>query len=69
VTANLVGHKRTFRDAQVMPALLPKADIDERKCHVRFVPKADMPTVSALREAADRPRHGLRISFSISVVG
>jgi hypothetical protein len=25
-----------------MSALLPKADITERKCHVRFVPKADI---------------------------
>jgi hypothetical protein len=24
-----------------MSALPPKADIDERDCHVRFVPKAD----------------------------
>ena len=25
-----------------MSALLPKADIDERDCHVRFVPETDM---------------------------
>jgi hypothetical protein len=25
-----------------MSALPPKADIDERDCHVRFVPKADV---------------------------
>ena len=25
-----------------MSALPPKADIDERDCHVRFVPKADI---------------------------
>ena len=47
----------------------PKADIGLAGRDVRFVPKADMPTISSLREAADCPRHGLRISFSISVVG
>jgi hypothetical protein len=26
-----------------MSAIPPKADIDERGCHVRFVPKADIP--------------------------
>jgi len=29
-----------------MSALLPKADIVERECHVRFVPKADSCTAA-----------------------
>src|SRR6516165_9650940 len=36
-----LGHKRTFRDVQPMSALPPKADIRQRNCDVRFVPKAD----------------------------
>jgi len=52
-----------------MSALPPKADIETQPRNVRFVPKADMPTISALREARIAPRHGLRISFRISVVG
>jgi hypothetical protein len=42
VRMSALGHKQTFRDALVMSALLPKADVDERECHVRFVPKADI---------------------------
>jgi len=30
----------------LMSALLPKADIPERDCHVRFVPKADSCTAA-----------------------
>ena len=37
-----LGQKRTFRDAEAMSALPPKADIDEQGCDVRFVPKADI---------------------------
>jgi hypothetical protein len=45
-----------------MSALPPKADIAERDHDVRFVPKADMPTFSALRETVDCPRNGFGIS-------
>jgi hypothetical protein len=34
-----LGHKRTLKRRQPMSALPPKADIAERKWHVRFVPK------------------------------
>jgi hypothetical protein len=36
------GHKQTLEHVRVMSALPPKADIAERECHVRFVPKADI---------------------------
>ena len=36
------GHKGTFSEVIAMSALPPKADIAERECHVRFVPKADI---------------------------
>jgi hypothetical protein len=39
--------------AQFDVALPPNADIGERDCHVRFVPKADIPRIvpqSALKE-------------------
>ena len=38
-----LGHKRTLLNVPPMSALPPKADIAERHCHVRFVPKADIP--------------------------
>jgi hypothetical protein len=37
-----LGQKQTSNSQPVMSALPPKADIDERDCHVRFVPKADI---------------------------
>jgi hypothetical protein len=37
-----LGHKRTFRNAIVMSALPPKADIRGAKTDVRFGPKADI---------------------------
>src|SRR5215469_6452445 len=37
-----LGHKQTLEHVRVMSALPPKADIAERECHVRFVPKADI---------------------------
>src|SRR6516164_3879295 len=40
-----LGHKRTLRCVRVKSALPPKADIDERECSVRFVPKADIELV------------------------
>jgi hypothetical protein len=39
--------RRTSAYVRVMSALPPKADIAERDRHVRFVPKADMATVTA----------------------
>jgi hypothetical protein len=36
---SLMGQKQTLRYLRSMSALPPKADIDERDCHVRFVPK------------------------------
>ena len=39
-----LGHKRTFRCAIVMSALLPKADMCGARAHVCFGPKADIPT-------------------------
>ena len=35
-----LGHKRTFSELCAMSALPPKADIAERRRHVRFVPLA-----------------------------
>ena len=35
-----LGHKRTFRSFRPMSALPPKADIRQRNCDVRFVPKS-----------------------------
>jgi hypothetical protein len=35
---------------RVVSALPPKADIAERECHVRFVPKADMRVDSDIGE-------------------
>jgi len=37
-----LGHKQTFRDAEAMSALPPKADICSALAYVRFVPIADM---------------------------
>jgi len=36
-----VGHKRTLKSLQSMSALPPKADINKRNHHVRFVPLSD----------------------------
>jgi uncharacterized protein (TIGR02300 family) len=38
-------HKRTLFCARALSALPPKADIADRRGHVRFVPKADMQTI------------------------
>src|SRR5215831_7838902 len=46
-----LGHKRTSRRPQAMSALLPKADINRRERHVRFVPKADVCTAAKRRPA------------------
>jgi len=35
-----LGQKQTLKKVRLMSALPPKADIAERRCHVRFVPKA-----------------------------
>ena len=36
-----MGQKQTLEHVRVMSALPPKADIDRREQHVRFVPEAD----------------------------
>jgi hypothetical protein len=41
-----LGHKQTLSLRNAMSALPPKADIDRRNCHVRFVPKADSCTAT-----------------------
>jgi hypothetical protein len=42
-----LGHKRTFSKLQLMSALPPKADMDQRGSDVRFVPKADIRGANA----------------------
>jgi hypothetical protein len=37
-----LGQKQTLQHVRVMSALPPKADIGQRRGHVRFVPKADI---------------------------
>ena len=37
-----LGQKQTSRHFQSMSALPPKADMDQSRCDVRFVPKADI---------------------------
>jgi hypothetical protein len=41
-----LGQKQTSDWRPLMSALLPKADIDERDRHVRFVPEADSCTAT-----------------------
>src|SRR5262245_8100749 len=41
-----LGHKQTKRHYGAMSALPPKADIERRDGHVRFVPKADSCTAA-----------------------
>jgi hypothetical protein len=42
LATSALGQKQTFGPFTAMSALPPKADIDERDRHVRFVPKADI---------------------------
>jgi hypothetical protein len=37
-----LGQKRTLKNVRAMSALPPKADIDQHRPDVRFVPKADI---------------------------
>jgi hypothetical protein len=46
-----LGQKRTSGHVRVMSALPPKADIAERECHVRFVPKADIGSIHLFLDA------------------
>jgi hypothetical protein len=46
-----LGQKRTLKRLQPMSALPPKADIAQRDCHVRFVPKADIALQSITSSA------------------
>jgi len=41
-----LGQKQTSRLHQAMSALPPKADMDQHRCDVRFVPKADSCTAA-----------------------
>jgi hypothetical protein len=41
-----LGLKQTLGKVRLMSAIPPKADIAERRCHVRFVPKADSCTAA-----------------------
>ena len=50
-----LGHKRTFRSFRPMSALPPKADLRQRNCDVRFVPKADI-RIAAKNLAIRSPR-------------
>jgi hypothetical protein len=46
-----LGHKQILKRLRPMSALPPKADIAERDCDVRFVPKADIGTHSITSSA------------------
>jgi len=48
-----LGQKRTFRNVRAMSALPPKADMDQHRCDVCFVPKAAPPKA----DIAERGRH------------
>jgi hypothetical protein len=39
---SVLGQKQTLGHVRAMSALPPKADIRQRTCDVRFVPKADI---------------------------
>jgi hypothetical protein len=41
-----LGQKQTLGMVRLMSALLPKADIADRDCNVRFVPEADIQHAS-----------------------
>ena len=45
-----LGQKQTSRLVRAMSALPPKADIEPRSRDVRFVPKADIRCILALRD-------------------
>src|SRR5262245_22167416 len=45
-STSALGHKQTKRHYGAMSALPPKADIERRDGHVRFVPKADSCTAA-----------------------
>jgi hypothetical protein len=53
-----LGHKRTSKHVRIMSALPPKADIVQHGGHVRFVPKADIPSFTKLlpNERPERAR-------------
>jgi hypothetical protein len=40
-----LGQKQTFSRSAAMSAIPPKADIAERHCDVRFVPKAEVTSL------------------------
>ena len=59
-----LGQKQTWRSEIPMSALLPKADIPERDCHVRFVPTTDIgragqTRVIVLQTGAPTPLFGM----------
>jgi hypothetical protein len=63
-----LGQKRTLRLASSMSALLPKADIAERKWDVRYVPEADITSTAPRRfDRGDvdllHPHHHVKCAF------
>ena len=50
-TMSALGQKRTSAHIQSMSALPPKADMDQHRRDVRFVPKADMEVHSSTSSA------------------
>src|SRR6516164_10454704 len=56
-----LGQKQTLQSVRPMFVLPPKADIAERDCHVRFVPKAD---IAQLAELPGRVRSMASSSFT-----
>jgi hypothetical protein len=52
-----------------MSALPPKADIAERDCHVRFVPKADIGREDIKSGSSDRLVRRWPLSAAIPIVG
>ena len=61
-----LGQKRTLGPLRLMSALPPKADIRQRNCDVRFVPKADVRgrLLDKLRLARDFARRERALSVS-----
>jgi hypothetical protein len=54
-----LGHKRTFAVQKGMSALPPKADMCGATWYVRFVPKADIVSVTS-RSALNREVEGVQ---------
>ena len=59
-----LGQKQTFRSANAMSALPPKADIGAAQINVRIVPIADIALMAPTETF--RARHGVRRLFGQS---